>query len=33
MTALWGGILIMGVGCFALKYAGLSVAERGSTIP
>lgn len=28
MTALWGGILIMGVGCFALKYAGLSVPER-----
>ncbi|MDX6277018.1 MAG: hypothetical protein QOJ72_1146 [Nocardioidaceae bacterium] len=28
MTALWGGILIMVVGCFALKYAGLSVPER-----
>ena len=28
MTALWGGIVIMAVGCFALKYAGLSVPER-----
>ena len=28
MTALWGGILIMVIGCFALKYAGLSVPER-----
>jgi hypothetical protein len=28
MTALWGGIVVMIVGCFALKYAGLSVPER-----
>ncbi|WP_194839835.1 MULTISPECIES: AzlD domain-containing protein [Aeromicrobium] len=28
MTALWGGIVVMAVGCFALKYAGLSVPER-----
>ena len=28
MTALWGGILIMVVGCFAMKYAGLSVPEQ-----
>ncbi|AWB94151.1 AzlD domain-containing protein [Aeromicrobium chenweiae] len=28
MTALWGGIVVMTVGCFALKYAGLSVPER-----
>lgn len=28
MTALWGGILVMAVGCFALKYAGLSVPPR-----
>ena len=28
MTGIWGGILIMVVGCFALKYAGLSVPER-----
>ena len=28
MTSLWVGIVIMIVGCFALKYAGLSVPER-----
>lgn len=28
MSALWGGIAVMIVGCFALKYAGLSVPER-----
>lgn len=28
MTALWCGILVMVVGCFALKYTGLSVPER-----
>jgi hypothetical protein len=28
MTAVWGGIVVMIVGCFALKYAGLSVPER-----
>lgn len=28
MTPLWGGIVIMVVGCFALKYAGLSVPEH-----
>lgn len=28
MTTLWAGILVMSVGCFALKYAGLSVPER-----
>ncbi|MEV7396800.1 AzlD domain-containing protein [Aeromicrobium sp. NPDC092404] len=28
MTTLWLGIVIMIVGCFALKYAGLSVPER-----
>lgn len=28
MTALWGGIVLMTVGCFALKLAGLSVPER-----
>jgi branched-subunit amino acid transport protein len=28
MTEVWGGIIIMAVGCFALKYAGLSVPER-----
>lgn len=28
MTALWGGIAVMIAGCFALKYAGLSVPER-----
>lgn len=27
MTAVWGGIGVMIVGCFALKYAGLSVPE------
>ncbi|NRQ50313.1 AzlD domain-containing protein [Aeromicrobium stalagmiti] len=27
MTAVWGGIAVMVVGCFALKYAGLSVPE------
>ena len=27
MTAVWGGIVVMVVGCFALKYAGLSVPE------
>lgn len=28
MTPLWGGIAVMVAGCFALKYAGLSVPER-----
>jgi hypothetical protein len=28
MTTTWGGIVIMVIGCFALKYAGLSVPER-----
>lgn len=28
MTLLWCGIVAMAVGCFALKYAGLSVPER-----
>lgn len=28
MSALWAGIVVMVVGCFALKYAGLSVPER-----
>lgn len=28
MTALWAGIVVMIVGCFALKYAGLSVPAR-----
>src|SRR5690606_13570603 len=28
MSALSGGIIVMVVGCFALKYAGLSVPER-----
>ncbi len=28
MTAIWGGIIITVAGCFALKYAGLSVPER-----
>lgn len=28
MTALWVGIIVMAVGCFALKFAGLSVPER-----
>jgi uncharacterized membrane protein len=28
VTALWAGIALMTVGCFALKYAGLSVPER-----
>lgn len=28
MTALWAGITVMIVGCFALKYAGLSVPAR-----
>lgn len=27
VTALWGGIAVMVVGCFALKYAGLSVPQ------
>ena len=27
MTSVWGGIVVMVVGCFALKYAGLSVPE------
>lgn len=27
MTGLWIGIVVMTVGCFALKYAGLSVPE------
>lgn len=28
MTTLWAGILVMVAGCFALKYAGLSVPVR-----
>ncbi|AXT85212.1 branched-chain amino acid transporter AzlD [Aeromicrobium sp. A1-2] len=28
MSSVWVGIVIMVVGCFALKYAGLSVPER-----
>lgn len=28
MTTVWGGIAVMVVGCFALKYAGLSVPPR-----
>ena len=28
VTTLWGGIAVMIAGCFALKYAGLSVPER-----
>jgi uncharacterized membrane protein len=28
MSTLWVGIVVMVVGCFALKYAGLSVPER-----
>ena len=28
MTPLWLGIVVMAVGCYALKYAGLSVPER-----
>lgn len=28
MTPLWIGIVIMIVGCFGLKYAGLSVPDR-----
>jgi uncharacterized membrane protein len=28
MTSLWVGIVVMIVGCFVLKYAGLSVPER-----
>jgi uncharacterized membrane protein len=28
MTTLWVGIIVMAVGCFALKFAGLSVPER-----
>ena len=28
MSELWVGILVMSVGCFALKYAGLSVPAR-----
>ena len=28
MTALWLGIIVMGFGCYALRYAGLSVPER-----
>ena len=28
MSALWVGILVTAVGCYALKYAGLSVPER-----
>ncbi|MCW2769630.1 MAG: branched-chain amino acid transporter AzlD [Aeromicrobium sp.] len=27
MTTLWVGIAVMALGCFALKYAGLSVPE------
>lgn len=27
MTAVWGGIAVMVVACFALKYAGLSVPQ------
>ena len=28
MTTVWAGIAVMIVGCFALKYAGLSVPEN-----
>jgi uncharacterized membrane protein len=28
VTALWAGIAVMIAGCFALKYAGLSVPEN-----
>ncbi|MCW2801276.1 MAG: branched-chain amino acid transporter AzlD [Aeromicrobium sp.] len=28
MSDVWVGIVVMSVGCFALKYAGLSVPER-----
>lgn len=28
MTTLWIGIIVMTVGCFGLKYAGLSVPPR-----
>ncbi|MET1037258.1 MAG: AzlD domain-containing protein [Aeromicrobium sp.] len=28
MTLLWAGIVVMVVGCFVLKYAGLSVPPR-----
>lgn len=28
MTSAWAGIAVMTVGCFALKYAGLSVPPR-----
>ncbi len=28
MTALWLGIFVTAAGCYALKYAGLSVPER-----
>lgn len=28
MTPLWTGIVVMVIGCFALKYAGLSVPAR-----
>lgn len=28
MTEVWAGIIIMTAGCFALKFAGLSVPER-----
>lgn len=28
MTVLWAGVLVTAAGCYALKYAGLSVPER-----
>lgn len=28
MTPLWFGILVMSIGCYSLKFAGLSVPER-----
>lgn len=28
MTAVWFAIIVMAIGCYALKYAGLSVPER-----
>lgn len=28
MTPLWLGILVTAIGCYALKYAGLSVPDR-----
>lgn len=28
MTPLWIGIIVMAIGCYALKYAGLSVPDR-----